>query len=163
MAAMESISPRQSICGADSNVLAIMGCTASSAMRSPSGRKLEPDDVVDAQGLELQHHWREVGSLQLWHVGVAQRLSRKHLPGLVRPARPARCDAEALDTGVVVSDSMPVSASYVRIFTKPQSTTKAIPSMVTDASAMFVEKMTLRVPSGGLSNTYICCSVDRPA
>ncbi|PHH86602.1 hypothetical protein CDD83_10003 [Cordyceps sp. RAO-2017] len=54
---------------------------------------------------------------------AASVYSRKHLPALVRPARPARCDAAALDTGAAVSDSIPVSASYARSLTKPQSTT----------------------------------------
>lgn len=49
--------------------------------------------------------------------------SRKHLPGEVRPARPARCCADALLTGVTTSDSMPVLGLYAFCLQKPGSMT----------------------------------------
>jgi len=47
--------------------------------------------------------------------------------------------------------------------TKPQSTTYLIPSIVTLASAILVEKMTFLVSRGGGSKTISCSSVGRPA
>lgn len=48
---------------------------------------------------------------------------RKHFPGEVRPARPARCCADALLTGVTTSDSMPVLGLYAFCLQKPGSIT----------------------------------------
>tara|TARA_B110001452_G_scaffold210779_1_gene181207 strand:+ start:1163 stop:1555 length:393 start_codon:yes stop_codon:yes gene_type:complete len=45
--------------------------------------------------------------------------SRKHLPGATRPARPARWLADALATGVTISDSMPVRGLYEFCLAKP--------------------------------------------
>ena len=36
------------------------------------------------------------------------------MPGCVRPARPARCDAWAWEMGVTISDSMPDRGLYLR-------------------------------------------------
>ena len=47
--------------------------------------------------------------------------------------------------------------------TNPESTTNLIPSIVTLASATFVEKMTLRVPGGAGSKMRVCSSACRPA
>ena len=38
-------------------------------------------------------------------------VNRKHFPGRVLPARPARCLALAFDTGLVIKASKPVVAS----------------------------------------------------
>ena len=42
---------------------------------------------------------------------------------------------------------------YASILTFPESTTNLTPSMVTDVSAMLVEMIHLRTPSGATSNT----------
>ena len=48
---------------------------------------------------------------------------RKHLPGATRPARPARWLADALATGVTMSDSMPERGLYEFCLAKPGSIT----------------------------------------
>lgn len=58
---------------------------------------------------------------------------------------------------------MPVTGLKTRSLTKPQSMTKRMPSMVTDASAMLVEMTTFRVREGVGSKIAICCSDVRPA
>mmetsp|Transcript_13649 Transcript_13649/g.58300 ORF Transcript_13649/g.58300 Transcript_13649/m.58300 type:complete len:267 (+) Transcript_13649:1323-2123(+) len=45
-------------------------------------------------------------SSSFWKLHAVYR--RKHFPGAVRPARPARCSADACEVGVTMSDSMPV-------------------------------------------------------
>mmetsp|Transcript_15676 Transcript_15676/g.59484 ORF Transcript_15676/g.59484 Transcript_15676/m.59484 type:complete len:308 (-) Transcript_15676:713-1636(-) len=87
--------------------------------------------------------------------------SRKHVPGPVRPALPDRCCAAALDTGTTCSDSTPVRGLKEFCFTNPASITYLIPSMVSDVSAMLVEKMTLRAPSGVGSKIRACWSAGR--
>ena len=47
----------------------------------------------------------------------------------------------------------------LRTFTKPESTTYLMPSMVTEASAMFVASMTFLVSLGGRSKMISCSSV----
>jgi len=47
-----------------------------------------------------------LSSSSCWNDQAVYR--RKHRPGAVRPARPARCCADALLTGVTMSDSMPL-------------------------------------------------------
>ena len=49
--------------------------------------------------------------------------SRKHLPGFVRPARPARWCADALEIGETSSDSTRMRGLYTFCFAKPGSTT----------------------------------------
>jgi hypothetical protein len=89
---------------------------------------------------------------------------RKHLPGATRPARPARCCAEALEMGATVRLSMPAPeplALYALDLQKPGSTTKVMPSMVSDVSAMLVASTTLRAPSGVGSKMRACSSEGR--
>jgi hypothetical protein len=85
------------------------------------------------------------------------------MPGEVRPARPARWVAEATEVGTVTKEARPVVGLNTRIFTKQLSTTNLMPSMVTLASAILVETMTLRMPGSAGSNTASCSSVERPA
>lgn len=85
------------------------------------------------------------------------------MPADVRPARPARWFAEASEQGVVVRTSIHVLGLYVLILTKPESTTYFIPSMVTLASAMLVEKITFRVSRGEGSKISDCSSGGRVA
>ena len=56
---------------------------------------------------------------------------------------------------------MPVFALYDFIFDMPGSTTKKIPSIVSEASAMFVATMHLRQPGGGGSKIIVCISEGR--
>jgi hypothetical protein len=49
--------------------------------------------------------------------------NRKHFPGLVRPARPARCAADALEMGVTSRDSTRIRGLYTFCFENPGSTT----------------------------------------
>ena len=44
--------------------------------------------------------------------------------------------------------------------TLPPSITKPISSIVIEVSAILVEMITLRTPTGGCANTFDCCSVD---
>ena len=73
-----------------------------------------------------------------------------------------------------------MQSHHMRTFTNPESTTNLMPSIVTLAwyriedvsmqcvtlqltSAMFVDTMTLRLPSAVRSNTASCSSTGRPA
>lgn len=90
------------------------------------------------------------------------------MPGDVRPARPARWVAEAMEVGTVAKDARPVVGLYIRIYkekfsnenkkiacihtlTKPLSTTNLIPSIVTLAYEIF-SSLVYRV----LKLTYFC-------
>lgn len=84
-------------------------------------------------------------------------------PGLSRPARPARCHACDFEMGTTRSDSIPVVDCDTRILTIPVSTTYFTPWMVTEDSAMFVARMTLRVSGGAGAKTRSCCSGGRAA
>mmetsp|Transcript_28819 Transcript_28819/g.94163 ORF Transcript_28819/g.94163 Transcript_28819/m.94163 type:complete len:248 (+) Transcript_28819:916-1659(+) len=86
---------------------------------------------------------------------------RKHFPGAVRPARPARCVACTLLMGSTASVSMPVCASNRRCFTIPGSITKRIPGTVSEVSAMLVATTTRRHPSGFEPKTATCISGGR--
>ena len=101
------------------------------------------------------HHVHTSHSQQTFHSHT--HTHTRHLPllapGPVRPARPDRCLAAGFDTGMMLSDSMPVSAEKTFCFTAPQSITNLIPGTVMDVSAMFVATTSLRVPVGGSSNT----------
>eukprot|EP00438_Fugacium_kawagutii_P026864 Skav221160 [mRNA] locus=scaffold85:148155:154619:+ [translate_table: standard] len=89
---------------------------------------------------------------------------RKHFPGRVRPARPARCAAEALDTGETSKDSTRIRGLYTFCFAKPGSTTYTMPSMVMEVSAMFVATTTFlpgAAPGNlgpGAGSKIFCCS-----
>lgn len=45
---------------------------------------------------------------------VSSVYKRNALPGRTRPARPARCKAEAFDIGVTIKASIPVFGLYAR-------------------------------------------------
>ncbi|KAJ8507885.1 hypothetical protein ON010_g18925 [Phytophthora cinnamomi] len=89
---------------------------------------------------------------------------RKHFPGRDRPARPARCFAEAFDTGAVSNASTPVSGLKKASFVKHPSTTNTTPSIVTEVSAIVVATITLRrTPRGAGENAFCCmCSGSVP-
>ena len=57
----------------------------------------------------------------LWKAFSVYR--RKHLPGRVRPARPARCAADAREMGETSSDSTRMRGLYTFCLEKPGSTT----------------------------------------
>ena len=67
--------------------------------------------------------------------------SRKHLPGLVLPALPARCLALALLIGLTRRLSMRRRGLYTFCFESPGSTTYTIPSIVSEVSAILVAKI----------------------
>mmetsp|Transcript_59602 Transcript_59602/g.124513 ORF Transcript_59602/g.124513 Transcript_59602/m.124513 type:complete len:208 (-) Transcript_59602:1012-1635(-) len=90
--------------------------------------------------------------------------SRKHLPGRVRPARPARWFALAWEMAVTRRDSTRMRGLYTFCLLKPGSTTYTMPSIVSDVSAMLVDTTTLR-PGGppltrgsGAGSKTFCCS-----
>ena len=72
---------------------------------------------------------------------------RIHAPSRVRPARPERWIADALEQRVVASRGMPVSLSDLGSLRRPESTTHVTLSSVNEASAMGDETITrLRPP-----------------
>lgn len=88
--------------------------------------------------------------------------NRKHFPGLVLPARPALCCADALLIGDTSRDSTLILGLYTFCFANPGSITKTTPSMVRDVSAIFVDTTTLRPIApfglfGGGSSKMRCC------
>ena len=72
----------------------------------------------------------------------------KHFPGATRPALPARYFADAFDTGVTIRLSIPDLGLNEVYFSKPQSITYIIPSIVNEVSAIFVARMTFLAPGG---------------
>merc|ERR1719402_1541236 len=84
------------------------------------------------------------------------RHSLKHLPGRVRPARPARCSALACDTSVMIRELTNVSGLNQTILTKHESITYEIPSIVMDVSAMFVATTTFLAPCPPGLNPFNC-------
>lgn len=93
----------------------------------------------------------------------SHRIAVFTFPGLSRPALPDRCHACDLETGVTRRDSSPVAVCDTRILIIPLSTTYRIPWIVTDDSAMFVDRITLRASGGVGVNTANCCSGGRAA
>ena len=87
-----------------------------------------------------------------WSVCDQRRMQR---PGPVRPARPARCSADACETGSTSKVSMPRCGSKRAIRARPASTTARTPGIVSDVSATLVATMTLRP---GLGLTARSCS-----
>ena len=85
------------------------------------------------------------------------------LPQLSRPARPERCQACDFEIGITSKDSIPVADCETRIFTIPVSTTYLIPWIVTEDSAILVDRMTLRVLGGVGVNTTSCWSGGKAA
>ena len=65
-------------------------------------------------------------------------------PGPVRPARPARCRAEAWLMRFTSSDGSPVHGESLAIRASPESITARTPSIVIELSAMFVERISFR-------------------
>ncbi len=74
--------------------------------------------------------------------------SRTQRPGAVRPARPARCSAEARLIRSSDQRSTPRSGSNRTSRTWPLSITVRTPSMVSEVSAMFVLRMIFRRSPG---------------
>jgi len=72
--------------------------------------------------------------------------SLRQIPGWMRPARPCLCFADALDAKVFTSISPP-ERLFTRISrTVPVSITQTQSEMVTEVSAMFVERIIFRRP-----------------
>lgn len=72
---------------------------------------------------------------------------RKHLPpACSRPALPALCVAEFYEIGVTLRASTPVEFLKVLIFDSPQSTTYLMPGIVTEVSAILVDRTTFLFP-----------------
>ena len=80
-----------------------------------------------------------------WSVFDQRRI---HRPGPVRPARPARCSAEACEIGSTKSVSIPRNGSKRAIRAKPESMTARIPGIVTEVSATLVETIIFRFAPG---------------
>lgn len=55
----------------------------------------------------------------------------------------------------------PISVMWVISLAFPESTTKRTPDIVTDVSAMFVERMHLRMPGGAAWNTWSCAGTQQ--
>jgi hypothetical protein len=82
------------------------------------------------------------------------------LPSRVLPARPDLWTAYTFEIGMTTNDSMPVSGLYYFYLTRPQSITYPMLSTVREVSAIFVQKIILRHPSGVLINAFAYCSGD---
>ncbi len=78
-------------------------------------------------------------------------------PGRRRPARPARCTAEAWLIRSVTMRLIPREASHMRRLRSPLSITQVMPSMVRLVSATFVAT-TMRVLPGAGGLSARCCS-----
>mmetsp|Transcript_6512 Transcript_6512/g.16939 ORF Transcript_6512/g.16939 Transcript_6512/m.16939 type:complete len:219 (-) Transcript_6512:163-819(-) len=94
---------------------------------------------------------------------VCSVYSRKHLPALSRPARPARWRAAAFETGTTCSESTPLSAWNCRLLVSPQSMTYRTPGTVSDVSAMVVQRIALRTPNGAGSSARNCAAGESAA
>ncbi len=84
---------------------------------------------------------------------------RSTRPARVRPARPARCVAEARLTLASSSRGSPVHGECEARRDSPLSTTAVTPSMVTDDSATLVLRITLRCDAG--STARACASIGK--
>ena len=85
--------------------------------------------------------------------------SRQQTPGAVRPARPARCSADACEIGTSSSRGNPVAGDTCICRACPESITAVTPSIVSDVSATLVARMILRCPRS--ASTRSCCSGGR--
>ena len=74
----------------------------------------------------------------------------------MRPARPARCSADALLVATVVSLVIPERGSNRGSRARPLSITMRTPSTVNDVSAMSVESTTRRRPGGDGASARSC-------
>lgn len=86
---------------------------------------------------------------------------RRHFPSWVRPARPFLWIACTLLMGTVTKESILVLGLKFFCFTKPQSMTNPILSIVNEVSAMLVQKTTFLMPSGVFSNTLAWSQLER--
>ena len=68
------------------------------------------------------------------------------MPGAVRPARPARCSADACEIGTSSSRGKPVAGETRICRACPESITAVTPSIVSEVSATFVARMIFRCP-----------------
>ena len=78
-------------------------------MKSKCIRSLIPSDLSIRTTFPRFVRWISgtvFASSSFWKLHAVYR--RKHLPGAVRPARPARCNADAWLVGVTIRDSIPV-------------------------------------------------------
>ncbi len=85
----------------------------------------------------------------------ARVYKRKHRPGRVLPARPARWIAEARLTFSTRRRGRPDHGACDATRARPESTTATTPSMVTDDSATLVERITFRRDA---RRTAVSCS-----
>ena len=84
---------------------------------------------------------------------------RTAIPGAVRPARPARCWADACDTGSIGRRWILLRALYREMRAVPVSMTYLIPGTVRLVSATFVARMTRRrTPATCERSKTRCCS-----
>ncbi len=88
---------------------------------------------------------------------------RKQTPGAVRPARPARCSAEAREMRCTSRRFMPLDGSNKLRRSSPASTTMRTPSMVRLVSAMFVASTILRRPARAGRSAASCSPVRKLA
>mmetsp|Transcript_9366 Transcript_9366/g.33168 ORF Transcript_9366/g.33168 Transcript_9366/m.33168 type:complete len:204 (-) Transcript_9366:163-774(-) len=84
---------------------------------------------------------------------------RRQMPGLVRPARPLRCFAEAQLIHFSVSADMPRFGSWSTRRCKPKSITATTLGRVTEDSAMSVESTMFVVRGSGSWKTISCSSL----
>lgn len=118
--------------------------------------------IAEFRALRLQEE-RETRLQETSESTASHRLIKSTFPALSRPARPDRCHACDFETGVTRSDSSPVVVCDTRILIIPLSTTYLMPWIVTDDSAMFVDRITLRESGGVGVNTANCCSGGKAA
>mmetsp|Transcript_10773 Transcript_10773/g.44578 ORF Transcript_10773/g.44578 Transcript_10773/m.44578 type:complete len:205 (-) Transcript_10773:1826-2440(-) len=134
------------------------------SMKSKPIRSLMPSDLSMSTTLPRLVRWISGTGLlssSCWYDHAVYR--RKAFPGAVRPARPARCIAAALDTGVTTRLAMPLRGLKAFCLTNPGSMTYLMPSMVSDVSAMLVASTILRAFSGVGSKIFACNSLGRLA
>jgi hypothetical protein len=100
----------------------------------------------------------------------------KHLPGLVRPALPARCIAEACDTDVTINLSMLVAGLYILICVSFSNLHEPRIDYINNSLYSYRSLCDIRstnisinytttflVPGTGVSNAFSCSSVGKPA
>src|SRR5690606_28422899 len=109
-----------------------------STPRTLSSSRLWESSALCTSGLSCAGQW----------LSSPSEYNRMHNPGPVRAARPALCTAEALLMWVVVSDGMPDHDEYVATRCSPESMTTETPWIVTEDSAIFVDRITLRRAAG---------------
>ena len=131
------------------------------ARRAPrrGGRRLQPGErigVAHAQRRQRQRHLGQIGAGDLGLiVRAAAARSRggcrgaARVPGACVPARPARCVAARLaDLRRAPASAGRSTGECAAIRARPESITPTTPSIVTDDSATFVDRMILRRLAG---------------